>query len=1425
MFTVTTALGLGLLGAPAALAATAVPGPAPTVNAGEQSAQTGIAKAVYAAKAKAKATGKPVTIDELTTESTETSANPDGSLTSTSHAQAVRAKRGSGWADLDATLHANADGTVTPAVTGAGLSLSGGGTGPLATVTTADGKKLSVGAPFALPKPTLDGATATYASVLPDVDLRVTALPNGGWRDVIVVNTAAAAANPKLAKLHFPIETTGLGVATDKAGNVTLKDSAGTVRMHAPTAFQWDSALPAPAAPGYHPQAKLRSAFAAPNAVDTPPVGSSTAAEPGDAATVGTMTTTATATGMDLTPDQTKLGKGTGPWYLDPTVSVDGTTQVTAQVQENHPDTANVNTLSSLGIGYCGYSDCTGYGRYRSYFQLAIPSVLTTRNSSHPNPTVYNAFLNANVNSAASTGTNTPIGLYWTGPIGSGTTWNNQPCGTGSTMQGCSQVGNTYWITNTGGISYDVSAQMAQAVNGQWGNWTVALEATDEYEKLYRHHVDSNPKITVNYDIAPTIWYPRTSPSPGFASDGSTNDCPGQSNPGWLASNQTIKMTSAIWSPIGANVATWYHLWDTDSSGTYNTNPNTGYISTYGDEPMQVDATGFQDGHTYQWESQAGDSWLASAVTGRCYFRVDKTPPTVSVSSTQFPPIGTLGVTSTSKVNDTGTFTIGGSDPVPAGGSASGLACFRWSDNPTPVTGWKCNAGGDGVHGAVIPAGTPSFTYKPTLWGTNVLYVQSQDNAGNYSQPLAYSFYAPWNPAVQPVPGNLNGDGRPDLLFPDSSGNLRMITIGKDPVNAQAAPLGLLTTEPGPALTWNDVQTTHRGALRSMGVDDVFARPTKTSTQKGHLYVYQNNGSGVLTTPTAPLDRATTWADPVTGAQIPAPADYYKADWSQATQLLAFGAMRAPLNKGNESDSTVTDTSLLTVENGHLWLHRAYADSNLDADAVEVSSLAGWDGYDLAAPGSASGYAQPTLWARNQSTGAITSYAVKTKTGSGQTPTMLDLSGLADPTKGTTLTGVAPGSTTAAPFVVKPSDYPTVGSTGDINGDGLPDLWAINANGHLVYWAGIASTTTAGAVVSFNSTPVDLGDPRGAVARIPLAANAADSAGKYAGTVNGNVSFAANGTVAGATPSVANFNAGAATGGWIGNNLQIDTRKSFTVSFWTRPADLSNDGVVLGQDGTTTSNFMIWPSHAGNGVNWRFAMATADGPNWPYDATDNRNAQDQVEVNTWVKLTASYDATSGQMALFVNDVLAATGMHKTTVAPSPGKNLVVGRWLNNGGQSNWYHGSVSSIVVNDFPTSPWQAGVTTPIVSGVNGAKCIDDQSGLTANVNPIEVYDCNASPAQQWSMDPRNNSLHVMGGCLDDTNGATASGSLVNYYSCNGTPAQQWLRQADGSIYLPFADKCLDDPNANVTNLTRLQLYTCNGSPAQQWTVTPRTN
>ncbi|PBC69766.1 hypothetical protein BX265_7119 [Streptomyces sp. TLI_235] len=79
---------------------------------------------VQAARLKAKAAGKPVTVDELTTETSLTVAQPDGKLTLTTNVLPARVKKNGTWAAVDAKLSKNKDGSLSPATTPSGVSLS-----------------------------------------------------------------------------------------------------------------------------------------------------------------------------------------------------------------------------------------------------------------------------------------------------------------------------------------------------------------------------------------------------------------------------------------------------------------------------------------------------------------------------------------------------------------------------------------------------------------------------------------------------------------------------------------------------------------------------------------------------------------------------------------------------------------------------------------------------------------------------------------------------------------------------------------------------------------------------------------------------------------------------------------------------------------------------------------------------------------------------------------------------------------------------------------------------------------------------------------------------------------------------------------------------------------------------------------------------
>ncbi|KOU29712.1 1,3-beta-glucanase [Streptomyces sp. WM6372] len=134
-------------------------------------------------------------------------------------------------------------------------------------------------------------------------------------------------------------------------------------------------------------------------------------------------------------------------------------------------------------------------------------------------------------------------------------------------------------------------------------------------------------------------------------------------------------------------------------------------------------------------------------------------------------------------------------------------------------------------------------------------------------------------------------------------------------------------------------------------------------------------------------------------------------------------------------------------------------------------------------------------------------------------------------------------------------------------------------------------------------------------------------------------------------------------------------------------------------------------------------------------------------------------------------------------------------------------------------TSDTGTGRTGPI-TGLAG-KCVDVAGANPANGTPVQLYDCNGTPAQQWTP-AADGTLRALGKCLDVTGGATADGTPVQLYDCNGSPAQRWALPAARDIVNPQADKCLDVTGNNAANGTRLQIWTCGGTPNQKWNLPP---
>lgn len=165
----------------------------------------------------AKTTGEPVEVVSLRGEASEVFATPDGRLQAREYLRPVWTRVDGGWKRTDTDLTATSEGTVAPEASTVDLELSGGGEGPLVRMKRA-GRELSLTWPTPLPKPEVAGPVATYPSVLPDVDLRMTAQQDG-FTQLLVVKSAEAAASPELAQLRLELDTRGVSVEETEEGD------------------------------------------------------------------------------------------------------------------------------------------------------------------------------------------------------------------------------------------------------------------------------------------------------------------------------------------------------------------------------------------------------------------------------------------------------------------------------------------------------------------------------------------------------------------------------------------------------------------------------------------------------------------------------------------------------------------------------------------------------------------------------------------------------------------------------------------------------------------------------------------------------------------------------------------------------------------------------------------------------------------------------------------------------------------------------------------------------------------------------------------------------------------------------------------------------------------------------------------------------
>ncbi|WP_432833117.1 glycosyl hydrolase family 18 protein [Dactylosporangium sp. CA-092794] len=133
------------------------------------------------------------------------------------------------------------------------------------------------------------------------------------------------------------------------------------------------------------------------------------------------------------------------------------------------------------------------------------------------------------------------------------------------------------------------------------------------------------------------------------------------------------------------------------------------------------------------------------------------------------------------------------------------------------------------------------------------------------------------------------------------------------------------------------------------------------------------------------------------------------------------------------------------------------------------------------------------------------------------------------------------------------------------------------------------------------------------------------------------------------------------------------------------------------------------------------------------------------------------------------------------------------------------------------PTTPPSG--RTGRITGLAG-KCADVAAASTANGTAIQLYTCNGTTAQNWTV-AADGTLRALGKCMDVTSAGTANGTKIQLWDCNGSGAQVWqYNTSNSTLRNPVSNKCLDVTDNSSADGARLQIWDCFAGANQRWTL-----
>jgi hypothetical protein len=747
----------------------------------------------------AAATGESVEVTAERTEYAQTFANPDGTYTLKQATAPERAKDASGqWHDIDTTLVRRADGTIGPRYVAVGQSFSAGGTKDMVRLE-ADQQVLSVRWPGDLPEPSLEGATATYAEVMPGVDLQLTAMPDG-YREVLRVKSAEAAQSEALEQLRFAVAGEGVSLVAGAGGGLRAVDADGNAVFTGPAGQMWDSAGDDS---GVQAQTLRMSGIeagsdtvAAAASDDGAPV------EPGPGAATATLPVQVGDDSIAVTPDLSLLrGDSTVyPVYIDPSV---GLSRAERTVLSSDGDKF-YQFSGDYGVGRCapadGYAcddDFTSNYANRMYFEFS-PSALAGK---HVLNATFRAYETWSFNCNPYT-----VKLERTGNISEGTRWPGPTIGalmdsrklSAGRGDNCTPAQPDTWVEFNGGLTKTVR----DFADGKFSRLTLMLRAGDEGEPRAWKRFDDNAQLTVDYVPDPGVPI-NVGVIPGVAKAGSSGDCHPASEPLVVTVDQpTVRARVETEVSPRANdskgqlkinyriarldAGAWEEIWADDA-------PDSGYVPD--GTLLDKQTTKRTDGTTYRYRARTQSHWSYNGASGDlyssfspwCYFVIDSTAPKAPTVEPKDPVKGSPYVECvTDACTAKGGPGVAGSFVFKPNAADKDILKYRWT-----LTGPNGQVGpARTVEARKIDHAAEVTTVTPTMGGTHHLKVWPMDVRERTGTPETFDFQ------VSLPPGPI-GRWRFDDAPPPSGPAKAKDSSADDPNHKPEAPTHDLTLRDG----------------------------------------------------------------------------------------------------------------------------------------------------------------------------------------------------------------------------------------------------------------------------------------------------------------------------------------------------------------------------------------------------------------------------------------------------------------------------------------------------------------------------------------------------------------------------------------------------------------------------------------------------